>query len=193
MNRTLLAAALLCTSAAAVPSFATHPVAEPEIVVFMSGLQEVGPDGTLGVGDPDGTAVARLFGDHGDLVYLIDYNNISGEAVSGLHIHGPGATPLNNRPVFIDLVTELRVPPPLPAGSISGRVRGIFDPTVAPKIQQVFANPQEFYINLHTSGAGGFPSGAVRGQLPEPSAAGACAVAGAAVLLRRRPRRDGIR
>ena len=172
MHKSLMFAALLCVTAA-VPSFATHPIAEPEIVVFMSGAQEVGADGTLGVGDPDGTAGARLFEDHGDLVFLIDYNNISGGSISGLHIHGPGATPTNNRPVYIDLLAGvLAPPPPLPTGSFGGHVSAVQDPAIGPKIQQVMANPREFYINLHTGGAGGFPDGAVRGQLPEPRSMG---------------------
>ena len=178
---------LLCVTAAAVPSFATHPIAEPEIIVFMSGPQEVGADGTLGVGDPDGTAVARLFEDHGDLVFLIDYNNISGESISGLHIHGPGATPTTNRPVYIDLLAGFFAPPPpLPFGSFGGRASGLQDPAVGPKIQQVLANPREFYINLHTSGAGGYPDGAVRGQLPEPTSACLLLPLGAIAIRRRR-------
>ena len=186
MKRTLFAAALW-SSLAAAPALATHPVQGPEIVVFMNGQNEVGPDGTLGVGDPDGFAIAELFEDHGDLAYRITYGNISGSGFSGLHIHGPGATPTTNRPVFIDMITDIRVPPPLPNGTLSGRVSSIFDPTMGERIQQVFANPREFYINLHTTGAGGYPDGAVRGQLPEPAAGVLAAAAAAALLRRRRP------
>ena len=32
-------------------------------------------------------------------------------------------------------------------------------------LNQIKANPQNFYVNVHTNGAGGFPSGAIRGQL----------------------------
>lgn len=186
MNRILLITAVFGSIATAAPSLATHPVGEPQIITFMSGLQEVGNDGTVGVGDPDASGTAELWQDHEDLVYSIEYFNVSGDSVSGLHIHGPGATPSNNRPIFIDLVQDLTVPPPLPSGTISGRVSAFRDPALGPKIEQVFASPTEFYVNLHTSGAGGYPAGAIRGHLPEPGAAGALVAAAAGMLLRRR-------
>ena len=34
-----------------------------------------------------------------------------------------------------------------------------------PKINAIKNNPQNYYVNVHTGGAGGFPAGAIRGQL----------------------------
>jgi hypothetical protein len=35
----------------------------------------------------------------------------------------------------------------------------------AAEINAIKANPQNFYVNVHTGGVGGFPGGAIRGQL----------------------------
>jgi hypothetical protein len=55
-------------------------------------------------------------------------------------------------------------------------------------IDQVLADPTDFYLNLHTDGdfGGGFPLGAIRGQLPEPASMSLMAIGGLALLRRRR-------
>ena len=122
--------------------------------------------------------------------------NISGQSLSGLHIHGPGATPTTNRPIFIDLPILIDLPAPgitLPNGSIFGIVTSLDDPALPTKLAQVFGNPSEFYLNLHTSGAGGFPDGAIRGQLPEPGATSLLLGAGLIGVRRRRRLRNARR
>ena len=196
MRIVILALGLCCLPASRL--LATHPLPNDYIQVFLTGQNEVGPDGRLGAGDPDGSAKAMIENDHGMLVWTMDYENISGQGISGLHIHGPGATPTTNRPVFIDFPLLIDFPPPgipLPNGTIFGTVSSADDPALASKLQQVFENPHEFYLNLHTTGAGGFPDGAVRGQLPEPGSAGLVAIAAVGLLRRGRkvpscPNRD---
>ena len=184
MRMKIVAALTLLVAHASVAE-ATHPLPGQTILVTLNGQNEVTDSGVRGQGDPDGFAVARLEEDHGfALIWEITYGNIGGQTISGLHIHGPGATPSNNRPVFIsfplpDLAT-------LPNGTLRGTILPSDDPNLPAKIQQVYANPSEFYLNLHTDGAGGFPDGAVRGQLPEPGAAAVALGAVAGLLLRRR-------
>jgi hypothetical protein len=183
--RIRLAAAFAVILAHVSVARATHPLPGEMIFVPMNGFSEVTDAGVPGQGDPDGFAFAVLEEDHFQgLIWEITYRNISGQSITGLHIHGPGATPSNNRPIFIDF--PLPASRPLPDGTLRG---SLFAPDLPPKIRQVYDNPSEFYLNLHTDGAGGFPNGAVRGQLPEPGAAG-FALAGAARLLMRRRSRD---
>ena len=182
--RPALAAAFTLILAHASAVRATHPGPGQMISVPMNGFNEVTDAGVPGQGDPDGVAFAVLEEDHFlGLIWEITYRNISGQSISGLHIHGPGATPTSNRPVFIGF--PLPASPPLPDGTLRGTVTPADDANLPAKLQQVFANPSEFYLNLHTSGAGGFPAGAVRGQLPEPGTA-SLLVAVAGLLLRRR-------
>jgi hypothetical protein len=124
------------------------------------------------------------------LAWNLNYQNISGENITGLHIHGPGATPTTNRDIFISFPLLIDFPPPgipLPNGSIFGVVSSADDPGLPTKLAAVFGNPSEFYLNLHTGGAGGFPNGAVRGQLavPEPSTVGLVALAAIGLVKRR--------
>ena len=167
---------------------ATHPAQEPPIPVALNGQNEVGPDGQVGAGDLDATATATLSTDgHGALIFSITYQNVSGAEVSGLHIHGPGATPLTNSPIFIDILANLITDPPpptLPDGAIQGT---IFNPELFDEVMQGFDNPHEFYLNLHPPGPGGFAAGAVRGMLPEPGILG-LAIMFSLVSLRRHRR-----
>ena len=171
---------------------ATHPSRGEIITVTLNGQKEVNDTGVPGQGDPDGFAVATLEEDHFQtLMWEISYRNISGESLSGLHIHGPGASPTTNRPIYISfpLLIDLPFPErPLSDGTLGGTLTPLDDPDLASKLRQVFANPSEFYLTLHTTGAGGFPAGAVRGQLPEPGAAGALLLLGTVALARRRRR-----
>jgi hypothetical protein len=192
MRKTILVV-LAVVGLPATESLATHPGLNETMTVFLNGHNEVGPDGTLGAGDPDGTAVAVLENDHGTLVWSLNYQNISGETITGLHIHGPEATLTTNRDILISFPLG-DVPPPgitLPNGSISGVVTSADDPGLLTKMAAIFfGDASQFYLNLHTGGAGGFPNGAVRGQLavPEPTTGGLILL-GAVGLLRRLFRR----
>ena len=180
VSLTLGAACFLCQAA-----HATHPVQDPPLETILSGQNEVSNTGQLGVGDPDATGTFTAFEDHGVLVYDIAYQNVSGETISGLHIHGPGATSTANSPIFLDLLAHLRDPQPaltLPNGSFRGVIAEI---DLTDEVRRVFENPSEFYVNLHTSGVGGFPSGAIRGMLPEPSMAGVLLLLSACARRRR--------
>ncbi|MEA2984379.1 MAG: hypothetical protein QOD94_633 [Alphaproteobacteria bacterium] len=74
------------------------------------------------------------------------------------HIH-TGQTGING-PIFINMS---------PASIISGDPNAWAGCTTtgvtAQKLAQIRANPANFYVNVHTTVAGGFPGGALRGQL----------------------------
>jgi hypothetical protein len=46
-------------------------------------------------------------------------------------------------------------------GGCAGAAQGV----TATNINQIKANPQNFYVNVHTAAPNGFPAGAIRGQL----------------------------
>lgn len=149
------------------------------------GANEPNASGQLNQGDPDGIATGSVTLDPGtDMVtWDFNYDNISGGAISGFHIHGPNATPTTNVGVYIGFPLSAVT---TPSGRQTGMLMTSDIPDLGTRIDAVLANPQNFYINLHSNGTGGFPAGAVRATLPEPGAAGVFAVAGLALLRRRR-------
>lgn len=171
---------------AATPARATHPAVEPSVTFSLSGQVERDAAGNV-VGDPDATGVATLSVDHGTLVWSLTYNNLDGETVTGLHLHGILGVPANE--IMLDLLPGW--PPvsrvlPGPSGTLSGIVRPADDPGLLTRMAGVFyGNEDNFYLHVHTGGARGFPDGAMRGALPEPGALGVLGLAAIAVLRRR--------
>jgi hypothetical protein len=156
---------------------ATHPANNRFIDVVLSGQN------VPGGGDPDAVGTARLEEDHGTLAWEITYNNVGGETISGLHVHAPvsvGFDPFLNIPLPANR--------PLPGGTMSGVMTSADDPGLQTKMAFLFFGDDVngFYLDLHTTGAGGFPNGAIRGQLPEPGMAGLVALGIGALLRRRR-------
>ena len=154
----------------------------------MLGANEPNAAGQLGQGDPDGIATGTVTLDpNADTVtWDFNYSNISGAAISGFHIHGPGATPTTNVGIIIGFpLSSTTVPNGTQTGTLmpGGSVTDL-----GTKIDQVLANPSQFYINLHSSGAGGFPGGAVRATLPEPTALALLGITALGLLRRRRTR-----
>jgi MYXO-CTERM domain-containing protein len=155
----------------------------------LSGANEPNAAGQLGQGDPDGVAVGSVTLDPAtDMVtWNFNYSNISGEAISGFHIHGPDATPTTNKGIYIGLLPLSSTA--VPNGNETGMVMSDTISDLGTRIDTVLANPSGFYVNLHSSGVGGFPGGAVRAQLPEPGALGLLGVAALGLLRRRRAAR----
>ena len=145
----------------------------------------------IGVGDPDGRAFGSLiFDPDADMVsWDFTYENIDGANISGFHIHGPDASLTTNKGIFLDMTP----PPttPTPGGRITG-MRMAPDatyPNLGAMIDQILANRDGCYLNLHSANPGGFPGGAVRAQLPEPASLSLLGVAGLSLLRRGRARR----
>jgi MYXO-CTERM domain-containing protein len=156
----------------------------------LTGANEPNGAGQLGQGDPDGVAVGTVTLDPAtDMVsWDFNYSNISGEAISGFHIHGPGATPTTNKGIYIGLLPLSSTA--VPNGREAGMVMSDTISDLSDRIDAVLANPSGFYVNLHSNGTGGFPGGSVRAQLPEPGALGLLGVAALGLLRRRRAARQ---
>lgn len=120
-----------------------------------SGAQEVGPDGSLGAGDPDGR-LASLSRVHGRSVdYALAWSGIDPPTRAHLHAGVAGA----NGPVvvpFFELEATGGLPPTV--NGIIGSVRGIDAATIT----GLRDDTAGYYANVHTAA---FPAGAVRGQL----------------------------
>ena len=135
----------------------------------LAGANEVGDDGEAGVGDPDGSGHAYVFGideDPTTLCYVITADGIDptfepGE-VGMAHIHR-GAEGENGPPVAAlafplegdsaDCLTEGEEDK-FPLIGEAGEPEGI--------VADILANPANYYVNVHT---GEHPGGAIRGQL----------------------------
>jgi len=133
-------------------------------------------------GDLDGTATGTLtlndngtsVGSTGFATLQITLANIDLTTLSGNHIHNAPATTTGA------IVLDFGDPDTIRTNSVlSGTISGLSSAT----IDNVFANPTQFYYNIHN---GAFPGGAVRSQLPEPGAVGMIALATLAALRRRK-------
>lgn len=120
-----------------------------------SGAQEVGPDGSLGAGDPDGR-LASLSRVHGRSVdYALAWSGIDPPTRAHLHAGAAGT----NGPIvvpFFELADVGGLPPTV--NGIIGSVRGV-DPATITGLRQDTA---AYYANVHTAP---YPEGAARGQL----------------------------
>lgn len=147
---------------ATAPAYAGHTNALLEAT--LDGRQEVTADGKRNAGDPNGRGEAYVFGIDGDpatLCYVLEVDKIAeldqapmaGSRMAHLHRGARGA----NGPVEVtlawpqggqaaDCLTEGEEGKGLSAG----------------EVQQILANPEEYYVNVHNSR---YPAGAVRGQL----------------------------
>jgi hypothetical protein len=107
-----------------------------------------------GPGDPDASGSAWIFIDDesNQLCLFMTWRNVD-PTLSGLHIHV--APPTDPGPIVVPFDT----PPPAVSGSTFQCV------TVADEalLDNIAANPQQYYINLHSTP--NFRPGAIRGQL----------------------------
>jgi CHRD domain. len=154
----LPAAALVLLAVLAVPAHATIV----NFTINLNGMQEVPPVSTPATGS--GTATLNTV--TGLITLSGTYSGLIGSGEFG-HLHGLAPVGANG-PVIFDLTVG--------GGNFSGS--GTLTPAQVTGALNLLT-----YVNIHTSA---FPGGEIRGQLlPEPSAA-VLALAGAALLRRRR-------
>ena len=161
-----LVAVLACVGECSV---STAYAAPTTFSIALDGSQEVG------FGDLGATGMGMItFDPEADTIsWNVDYFNLLDDiiypvSITGWHIHGSNGPPGVNASILVDLdnLAGLLVP----NGTLSG------GPIAADSdnIDAILADPGDFYLNLHTSDNfggffAGFPDGAIRGQVPEPS------------------------
>lgn len=168
--------------AASAVFIASPAIAAPIIYnVSLNGQNEI--IGGAGTGDLDGFAVGTITLDAGSggntatASWNFTLGNLATPPVTDFHIHTGTATQQGG--VFIGF--GVQGGDTLNATQFSGSRTGLSSANMA----TVIANPTGFYLNLHNNE---FSGGAVRGQIPEPSAA-VLALTGALSCCVRRRRR----
>lgn len=106
-------------------------------------------EGTTGDADGAGTAVIRIVRAKGNVCFKLTVQNIVLPSV-GAHIHRAAAGA--NGPIVVQLVA------PGATGTSTGCTVGV----ATALIDEILANPANFYVNVHTTD---HPGGAVRAQL----------------------------
>jgi CHRD domain-containing protein len=148
MVRRIALCVLLMSSAAMVATMPPAAADDARIIAYLTGAAE-----RPGPGDPD--AVGRAYITINDatnrLCLSLQWTRVDG-TVSGLHIHRAPTTTAG--PIVVPFATP------------SGRSGQTFQcVTVADEalLDNIAANPQQYYINLHSTPS--FGPGAIRGQL----------------------------
>jgi hypothetical protein len=117
----------------------------------LRGSNEVPPTGSTAFG----SALVTVDTVNNTVTWEVDENGVASPTLS--HIHGPGGPAGTNANVFVTFATNGQI--------VGGRTKGSVTLTQAAditKLQQLVANPGDFYVNLHSTA---FPGGEIRGQL----------------------------
>lgn len=127
-------------------------------VVRLNGAQEIGPNGEVGVGDPDGRGKFAFVAFDSKLCYVLTARKIDPAAAA--HIHA-GAKGVNG-----GIVVGLTAPT---EGFSFDCIDAVPDTTentpevlTQSELDTIIADPAGFYANVHNAT---FPAGAIRGQL----------------------------
>jgi hypothetical protein len=152
MRRFAVIAALLgATYVAAAPSaFAADAI----LTANMTGAAEPATALQPAGGDPDASGRSTIFidDDSNRLCLFLTWRNVTG-TLSGLHIHL--APPGVNGPIVVPFAT-----PPSASSGFNWQCVTVENEAL---LDNIAANPQQYYINLHATPL--YPSGAIRGQL----------------------------
>lgn len=148
MIRKVALCLVLMSSAALVASTSPAGADDARIIATLTGAAE-----RPGPGDPDalGRAYITINDAANQLCLVLQWTAVDG-TLSGLHIH---VTPPDPGPV----VVPFAVPPSAPTGQTNQCVI-VGNETL---LDNIAANPQQYYINLHSTPL--YPGGAIRGQL----------------------------
>ena len=147
-----------CTDVTPPPmAFSLASDAAPPTVFTVTLRAENEPNGAS-TSESKGNAQVMVFAD-GTMEFAFTVNNKSGETFTRAHIHKAPAGA--NGPIHWDFLEA-----GVPVASISdqpSQLRGVARPRAAAVLADLLANPDQYYVNVHSSA---FPGGAVRGQLP---------------------------
>jgi len=119
------------------------------LTASLSGANEVSSTGMLGVGDPDGSGIARVTVNPGKNLVCWDITvaNID-RPLTGGHIHEAAAG--SNGPIVVDFFGGTE------------RLEGCTTPKGGTTAREILNDPSGYYVNIHNTQ---FPGGAIRGQL----------------------------
>jgi len=107
-----------------------------------------------------GTAVITVHKDTNVIDFNVSLNSFpAGSALNNAHIHGPNAPAGVPASVFVGTGLTAATFPAIVNGAATFSVSVS---TSADNVSQILANPQNFYMNIHTVANGG---GVMRGQL----------------------------
>ena len=133
-------------------SSAAAQVSWPPLFAVLDGGNEVSAGGAANAGDPDGRGSFSAIISGNQLCYALTVTAIT--APTAAHIHNAAAG------VNCAIVVPLAPPATGNPGTSSGCVA-----VAAGLLTLIRVNAANYYVNVHTGGAGGFPNGAIRGQL----------------------------
>jgi hypothetical protein len=126
----------------------------------LSAANEV-PPVTDAEGTARGTATITIHTDTNTVDFNVNVNSFpAGSSLILAHIHGPNAPAGVNAGVLVNTTLSAANAPSLASGSATFSFTGIG--TSADNINQIIANPGNFYFNVHSTLHGG---GVMRGQL----------------------------
>ncbi len=151
MGRMSIGAALVALLLASAPAWGASITAS----LVMTGAQEV-----PGPGDPDGLATGTITLD--DSTGVISWNFVYTDiaAPNLMHIHGPNAPAGTAAGPFIGLGVS--------TSGGAGTLISSLTHSPTSDVTAILNDPSGFYVNIHNVD---FVSGALRGQIPEPSTA----------------------
>jgi hypothetical protein len=138
------------------PAFALGSDAAPPTVFNVQMRAENEPNGTS-TSESKGHAQVMVLAD-GTMEFTFTINNKSGETFTRAHIHKAAAG--SNGPIHWDFLEA-----GVPVASVSdqpSQLRGVARARAAAVLADLLANPQLYYVNVHSTA---FPGGAVRGQI----------------------------
>jgi hypothetical protein len=126
-------------------------------LVFNVDLRAENEPNNASTSESKGHAQVKVFED-GTIEFAFTVNNKSGETYTRAHIHKAAAGV--NGPIHWDFLEAGN-----PVASISdqpSQLRGVARPRAAAVLADLVANPDQYYVNVHSTV---FPGGAMRGQL----------------------------
>ena len=135
----------------------TSASADVAPIVFNTELRAENEPNNASTSDSKGHAQVVVLPD-GTIEFTLVINNKSSETYTRAHIH-KGATGVNG-PIHWDFL-EGGVPVAT-IGDQPATLRGVARPRAAAVLEDLLANPDQYYVNVHSMV---FPGGAMRGQL----------------------------
>jgi hypothetical protein len=124
--------------------------------VFNTQLRAENEPGGTSTSESKGHAQVKVLAD-GTIEFTLTLNNKGDETFTQAHIHKAPAGA--NGPIHWDFFL-------LPDPDLIGphpSLRGVASPRAVANLADLLANPDQYYVNVHSTA---FPGGAVRGQLP---------------------------